>query len=238
MMRAAGVLCVFLLAVPSIALAQEADAPAARHLNGFLDWFLVPTAELKVKDSSGLVSNYPGFINSEGGSGRGLRVRVPLPLGLFLQGEAQTNNYDGFDRGNTQPAEAKLFRAGIGWKHARSPLYGVVERVQQEVEFGVIEAFSSDGFGAHVGVQGGARANYYAQLGYVDAGDFGAGLEYAIGGAFRLTPVFGLFADYRAGTQEDDAGGAYKFADARIGLRINFVQGKKKDKPRRKRPAA
>lgn len=234
---AAGALCALSLAIASPVLAQEAqeaEAPDAkpRDLNGFFDALFVPKAELKVKDGSGLISSYPGFINSEGGSGRGWRARVPLPQGLFLQSEYQTNKYDGFDRGNTQPAEAKLFRGGIGFKHAELPLYGMLEIVHQDVEFGIIDRFSDGGFGAHVGAQGGARASYYAQLGFVDAGNFGNGVEYAVGGAYRLLPMLSVFADYRAGSQEDGALGTYEFADARVGLRINLVQGKKK-KPRR-----
>lgn len=228
---------------PAAAPEPAASPPAAPPVDpmkeslGFVEASQVTESELKVKDSSGLVSNYPGFINSKGGSGRNLRIRVPVPRGVFLQAEHQINRYDGFDRGNTQPADLTLFRAGLGMRHPRWPVYGLVETIRQEVEFGIIETFESSGYGARVGIHGGRRATYFAEVGYVDVGDFGSGLEYAIGGSFRMTPVFALFADYRVIEQEDDAGGAYELADLRIGLRMNFIKGEKKAKPRGKKPA-
>jgi hypothetical protein len=215
-----------LLAGPPALVAQEQPVEY-KESNGFIDWYRVPSASLALKDSTGSLTATPEQLDSEGGGGYGARVRVPIG-NAFFQGEFQNNTYDGFKGRPATATEADLIRFGIGYKPAAWPLYASLEHISQSVEVGIIEEFKDSGYGAHVGIQGGARARYHAEIGYVDVGELGAGVEYTVGGSYGLNRAFSLFVDHRTGTQKDGAGGLYEFSDTRLGIRIHFVSGPRK----------
>lgn len=228
----AAVLLTSVSAAAQDAAPQATPAPETvqyKEYNGFIDLYKAPSAKLAFKDSTGSITLTPQELNTEGGKGTGGRVRIPLG-NLFFQGEFLDVDYDGFKGMANSATTAKSGRLGLGYMPAGRPVYALIEHISETVEVGIIEQFSAKGYGAHVGIQGGGRLRYYAQLGYVDVGDFGSGVEYMIGGAYGLSRAFALFADHRVSKQEDDAGGMYEFADTRVGFRILLVNHPKKAK--------
>lgn len=191
---------------------------------GFLDIYYVPKAEIEFSDPSST------FTLSDG-TGFGLRGRAQLDGGVFLQGEYQANEYDRIESGGgsaTFNSEASMLRAGAGLAAGDSPLYGLVEFIKQELEFtdgcGVFTPcrFDDSGFGLHLGLQSGSDgSHFYGQVGFIDVGDFGNGIEFLVGGVISLNPTTGLFADYRR-TTEEDGGVEAEFSDLRVGLRAGF----------------
>jgi len=210
-----GVLVCALLLGPAPAMAQ----------GGFVDLFYVPKAEIDISDSSG------SFTITDG-TGIGLRGRAMLEGGLFLQGEYQANDYDSVEDSSGSfdfRSEAETLRGGVGVAAGESPLYGIVEFIKQELEltdacpFVQPCSFDDTGYGLHVGLQSRSETSHlYAQVGLVDVGDFGDGIEFLVGGAVNFSPTTAVFAEYRNTTQEDDSGAEAELSDLRAGLRVGF----------------
>jgi len=207
-------LCALLLA-PASAMAQD----------GFLDLFYVPKAEIELTDSS-------GSLTFGDGTGFGLRGRAMLEGGLFLQGEFQANEYDSIEDSSGSAdfrSETKILRGGFGITAGESPLYGMLEFIKQELEltdacpFVQPCSFDDTGYGVHVGLQSRSETSQlYGQVGLVDVGDFGNGIEFLVGGAINFSPTSAVFVEYRSTTQEDDSGAEAEFTDFRAGLRLRF----------------
>jgi hypothetical protein len=199
----------------SLFLVLAMPLAAAAQQGGFLDLMYAPEPELELSDPS-------DSITFDGGSGLSLRGRVLLDGIAFLQGEYVANDYKEVE-GVDFDAESSLLRFGLGGKSADSPLYGLIEFVKLEIDL-VDADFSADdtGYAMSVGLQGapGDRSTLYAQLGYLDIGDFGDGLEFSVGGAFGIGDRTALLIDYRQSTTEDDSNAEGTFSDLRIGLRI------------------
>ena len=214
MTRIGGLVCALLLA-PASAMAQ----------GGFLDLFYVPKAEIDLTDSSGSVTFGDG-------TGFGVRGRAMLEGGLFLQGEYQANEYDTVEDSSGSAdfrSEATMLRGGFGITAGESPLYGLLEFIKQEIEltdacpFVQPCSFDDTGYGAHVGLQSRSEASQlYGQIGIVDVGDFGNGIEFLVGLALNFSPTSAVFAEYRNTTQEDDTNTEFQFSDFRAGLRLGF----------------
>lgn len=192
---------------------------------GYLDIFYVPKAEIEFSDPSG--SSTLGD-----GTGFGVRGRAEVEGGLFVQGEYQANEYESFEDSSGSfdfKSEAKMLRGGFGVSASESPLYGLVEFIKQELEltdacpFVQPCSFDDTGYGLHVGLQSRSETSHlYAQVGLVDVGDFGDGIEFLVGGAVNFNPTTAVFAEYRNTTQEDDSGAEAELSDLRAGLRIGF----------------
>lgn len=203
-----GLLCA-LLVTPFTATAQE---------RGFLDLAYTLEPELEISDPSGSVT-------FDAGSGLSLRGRAPMGNGLFLQGEYVANEYEEVE-GIGFKAEATLLRGGLGMRFSsESPVYGLVEFVKQEID--LVDAdvsFDDTGFAMSLGLQSapGGTSTMYAQLGYLDIGDFGDGFEFSVGGAVGVGPNSAILVDYRNSSTEDDSDGKGELSDLRLGLRIWF----------------
>jgi hypothetical protein len=190
----------------------------------YLDLFYLPNPEIEIDVSDPNCCDFTTTL--EDGSGFGLRLRGALQDGLFIQGsyvatEFDTVTFTGDISGTADySSEATELRAGVGFSIGDGPLYGLFEFIQQEIDTG--ESFDDSGFGAHIGVQGGERATFYAQVGYLDVGDFGDGIEFLIGGAIKVSDTVALFADYRNAKQDDGEGGEATITDLRAGARFHF----------------
>lgn len=210
-MKRLGMVCALLMA-PAAAMA----GPGGSHV----DVYYVPNPEIEIDDGT-------DNITLKDGSGFGLRGRFGLQDELFVQLEFQSNQYDkasiagccsgAFD------SEATALRGGVGFS-VGGPLYGLFEFIQQEIDLKDADmSFDDNGYGVHLGLQGGGESStIYAQVGYVDIGDFGNGFEFLVGGALNFSPTTAVFVDYRNTTQEDDAGGEAVLTDLRVGVRFNF----------------
>lgn len=192
---------------------------AAAAEGGYLDLMYTIEPKLEISDSS-------GSITFDSGSGLGLRGRAPFADGLFLQGEYVANDYEEVE-GFAFDAEATMLRGGVGVKSPDSPLYGMLEFVTQEIDLvdaNPPQSFDDSGYALSVGLQSesGGTNTLYAQIGYVDIGDFGDGFEYMVGGAFGIGPSAAILVDYRRSATEDDSGAEGELKDLRLGLRLHF----------------
>ena len=199
-------------------LGLTTPALAADAAQGFFDIGYVPSSVLKLSDSS------MGSIESDGGAGIGLRVRYPIAPGYYLAGEYQRDSYDGFE-GTALDTTVDALRAGIGFRAPEMPLYVQAEFIREKFDFGAPLNLgeSESGYAVHAGAQGNVTSTVtvFADAGYVDVGDFGDGFEFLAGGAFAISPRFGIFADYRR-TQQEDQGSKITISDFRGGLRVFF----------------
>jgi hypothetical protein len=207
-MRLAGSLLCALLVTPVTAVARE---------GGFLDLMYTIEPEFEISDPSGSVT-------LDSGSGLSLRGRSPFADRLFLQGEYVVNEYEEVE-GSAFEAETTRLRGGLGLKAENSALYGLFEFVKQEIDLidaGV--AFDDTGIALSLGLQSRSAGNsaFHAQVGYLDLGDFGDGLEFSVGAAFGIGPQSAILVDYRNSVTEDDSGGEGQLSDLRVGLRIRF----------------
>lgn len=217
-----------LLALPAMA---QNSAQGARPAS-YLDLYYVAKADLDVNDFE--------FDDGDGFGGKG---RFTLADTFFLSGEYQNNEYDPFEeQGGTvlnpittrYEVEIETFRIGGGVYFAETPFFVAGEYIDYEAEVSttgseneeetVGEDTDDSGFGVHAGVDGtfGPGVGLHAQVGYVDIGDVGDGVEFLVGGSFSFTPGFGIFADYR---RADLKNGDDNFepADLRVGLRLSFI---------------
>jgi hypothetical protein len=189
-------------------------AAMASGNGGYLDLFYVPNADLELSDSGDTIS-------SDGGAGFGIRARTATSDSFFFQGEYQKNEYDGFE-GVDLDTEASNLRLGLGLAGGDSGVYGLLEYVKVGLD---VEGFGEEddtGFGAHVGIRGSGPTYLFGQIGMLDAGDFGNGLEFLIGGAMKVGDAASVVVDYRVTNLEDDDGAEAEFSDLRAGLRIGF----------------
>jgi len=185
---------------------------------GYVDLFYTPSSKFDLDDPSA------GSLKSDGGSGFGVRGRAALAAPVFLQGEFQSNSYDGFN-GVKVDTDVDLFRAGLGATFGESPFYGLAEYVRLKVAIPAAGFSESEsGYGLHLGAQGSAASSLklYGQVGYLDVGDAGTGFEFMVGGAASITPSVALFVDFRRSKLEDDSNATATISDLRTGLRVAF----------------
>lgn len=225
---AASTTCAALSLLPQLSFAQAVPNSAANP--SYLDLYYVGVAELEVGD-----------FEFDDGDGFGVKGRFRLGNPLFLSAEYQNSEYDPFDvdndgllGGSTTRYETELetFRAGLGVHLAETPFFVMGEYIGLESELSTTgsegdeetigDDYDESGFGAHAGIDGrfGQVLGLHAQIGYVDVGDSGDGLEYLAGLSFAFTPGIGVFADYRHTDLEEDVD--TQLSDARVGLRISF----------------
>lgn len=212
-----------LLTVP--AMAQDAK-PAS-----YLDLFYVAKADLEVDD-----------FQFDKGDGFGAKGRFTIMDTAFLSAEYQNNEYDPFERQNAGgilgptttrfEVEVETIRAGAGLYFAETPFFVMGEYIDYEAELSttgneadedtVGDDVDDDGFGVHGGIDGkfGEALGLQAQIGYVDIGTVGDGMEFLVGASFSFNPGFGVFADYRRSELKDDSKTTPE--DLRVGLRLAF----------------
>ena len=199
-------LCVALLA-PATAFAGIGEG------GSFADLYYVTKAKLNAE--SGASKD-----DSDGGNGYGLRGRFVFLPNFFAQAEYQKNMYDGFNHVPT-PADTSdaRIRAGAGVRTEGGGAYAMADFIQQKLEVSG-GTTNKSGWGARAGVQGALGEWFapYAELGYTDVGDFGSGLEFAVGGVFQY-----VFVETRQIRQKDDTSGSVlTFRDVRFGLHLPF----------------
>lgn len=187
-----------------------AAAQAHAEAKGNVDVYFVPSSELEVV--------VPG-LGSATDDGDGFGVKGELTSGVILfNGEYQSTSHDDSD------IDVSNLRLGVGAQTESNPHVGAyVEFIS--TDFGDATA---DGFG----LQGRIKYNIndslelLGQLGYTsvedDAADTFAGPEFLLGLAYKFTPNFGLFADYRATQRQNDDDVEINSNDFRVGARIIF----------------
>lgn len=197
--------------LPISALADESSATQAL---GFLGFYYVPKADLKLSDDT-------NTLNFDGGKGFGLKGLFPIGPNAFVQGEYQKNNYDGFE-GIQVDTDVTFLRIGFSLS-GDSGVYGLFEYIKEEMGFAGFNA-DDNGYGLHVGFrsQSDDSLSFVGQVGYLDVGGFGTGIEFLVGADYALNPTTGLFADYRNTSEEDDSGAKATFANIRVGVRFKL----------------
>lgn len=163
----------------------------------------------------------PGFGSfDEDGDGFGARGAFAISEFAAVTAEYQAVSYDDVDLDFDQ------FRVGLAVSLTGTdvPLswYGAAEYIRTEADDG-IDSESNSGFGVHVGgdfelVPGLALG---ARVGYVDI-DESDGIEWLVKAVFTVTPAFGVFADYRLTSVEDDDDVQTDIDDLRLGVRLRF----------------
>lgn len=187
-----------------------AAAQAHATGNGNVDVYFVPSSELEVV--------IPGF-GSATDDGDGFGVKGELTSGVILfNGEYQSTSYDDSD------VDVSNLRLGVGVQTESNPHFGAyVEFVSTD-----FDDATADGFGLQGRVKYNVNDSFelVGQLGYIsvedDAADTFAGPEFLLGLAYKVTPNFGLFADYRATQRQDDDDLELNSNDFRVGARISF----------------
>ncbi len=202
----------------ALAGAWMVAGPLTAHAGSFdfLDGYYVPDSSMELQGP------VIGSVDSDGGDGFGLRLSAMLGENVFLAGEYQSNNYDGFDGAdlNTDLDETRI---GLGYAGQAVPVYLQVQYVRSELQIPNDSATDS-GYAAHLGFRHdlGELFTVEANVGYLDIGDAGSGLEYLVGAGIRLDQNFGIFADYRVTDLENDDDQSVKVSDIRAGLRFRF----------------
>lgn len=187
--------------LPATALGQDAGA-----LVGTVDGYFLPSANIEFRSRSPVTSA------DEKGDGYGVKALLHLNDYLMATGEYQSVSYD-----DIPDSDRTDYRLGVGWGGASGTgLFG--EFVSTEL---------GDGFGAHARAAGtmGERLALYGQAGYVQVEDDErfAGFEFAVGGAYGILDMLGVFADYRVTNLEGSVSQAeFKFRDIRVGVRYTF----------------
>jgi len=209
-----------LLSLPTVAASA---APNTDQFEGFVDVFYAPSSTLTITGPG-----IEGDMESDGGTGFGLRGRMRVTPTIFLRGEVQQDSYDGFE-GETLDTDAGLLRLGAGLIGA-SGFYGTFEFVKEELNIDatpVSPALSADetGYALHLGIErhpGSPKLTLFGEIGYNDVGDFGNGVDLNVGAAYQASRAIGVLADYRLMQQKDDSDTQGKFEDIRLGARIVF----------------
>lgn len=199
------ILCVALLA-PAAAFAGIAEDGT------FADLYYVTKAKLGAESGASRA-------DSNGGIGYGLRGRLVFLPNFFAQAEYQQNTFDGFNNVATvSDTRAGSLRAGAGVRTEGGGAYAIAEFIQQKLEVSGGTTRKS-GWGARAGVQGalGESVKLYGELGHTDVGDFGSGIEFAVGGVYRF-----VFAETRQIRQKNDFGSTLTSRDVRIGVHLPF----------------
>lgn len=166
--------------------------------------------------------------------GDGWGGKVFLPFGyngnFVVTAEYDGNSYDDSDMDMDQ------FRIGGGWQTGTDLLSGGIfgEYISNSMEYPVPGGrydFDSDGYGVHARISGKAadRVRLYAQGGYVslDTDDDSTmdGPEFLVGASVDITPMFGLYADYRHTELKGDDNVKTTFDDVRTGVQFRFGGG-------------
>lgn len=221
------------LIAPLSSFAAAAFLPVAASANttlpSYLDLFYAAASEIEIGDA-----------DFDDGDGYGAKGRFVLPGGLFFAGEYQNLEYDPFDvdnggllGGSTRfEIELESWRAGLGYHLAETPFYLLGEYIGYESEFSTTGAEADEetlgddidesGYGVHAGING-RLTDFLAlngQIGYVDVGDAGDGMEYLVGASLGFGSSLGLFADYRFTDLEEDVD--TEISGFRVGLRLAF----------------
>ena len=180
-----------------------------------LDIYYVPSADIDI-DVDG------GGEASDDGDGYGIKGEFQFSDQAFFTGEYQSVDYD--DAGDLDQ-----IRAGVGYVPFEWPLYGRVEYIHVEGELNDLPAdltaddVDEDGYGVHVGSSGYLLPQLagYVEVGYVDIGDFGDGLQATGGVSYDFSPMVGVFAEYRYMDLSADPLDP-EIGEARAGVRFNF----------------
>jgi len=185
---------------------------AAPASNGWLDVYY---------NDSDIEITVPGFgSGDDSGDGFGIRGGAKFADSAFLYGEYQKNEFDaGF--------EVQYLRGGLGYIFSNSDsveFYGKAEVANVELDDGAGGSADETGFGVHGGIafKPAPAIRIFGEVGYLDIGDAGDGLEYTIGGAFSFTDNLGIIADYRVSNLEDDTGTEVELSDLQLGVRFTF----------------
>lgn len=189
-----------LASVCTLAPAQE------RTYSGYFDVFAIPYAFTEGKS--------PGQPDAtDRGYGGGVRSIGVLTDWLGASFEYQVVSLDKTD------GSLKQLRAGLGYIGSYGGIF------VEYTDFDTL-GVKNDGIGIHARTSYNASRdmNLYGDIGYlILSNDFQDvdGLEFTIGGDYRLTDQWVLFADFRYTQLKGDTNGAkISPADARIGVRI------------------
>ncbi len=163
----------------------------------------------------------------DNGDGYGGRAQLQFSDFGFITAEYQANDYSSLE-GTSIDGQLTAIRAGLGFDlGANNPFYVRGEYVDFEFESSptILGADRDDsGYGIHVGAAGSLSEalGVYAEVGYLDVGDFGDGMEYMVGALLSLSGGSGLFVDYRYSSLTGDHDVEQKLGDIRTGVRIAF----------------
>lgn len=201
------------LSFAMLAMAFSTRVLAAGPAPGFLDLSYVPQAKVKV--------TIPGFGSfDDDGDGYGLRGMVRAGEMLAFTGEYQTVTYDQLELDYAQT------RLGIGVAGASGS--GVFLEYVKGKFSDSSGSSDRDGYGIHGRLAGDVspQVQLYGDLGYqkiTDDFEDNTGLEFSMGGSVSLSPVIGLFADYRVSNLKgEDSDVEEKMTDLRAGVRVTF----------------
>lgn len=198
------------------ATAALACLPFAAYA-GSVDVYYIPSGKLEV-------SAFGGSGDTDG-NGFGIKTSIPVSKnGFFINGEYQSVSLDEID------TDVNQFRTGGGWMMPgeRFRVGGHAEYAQIELKSGGGNA-KVNGYGIHGRVEflPIPALNLHAQIGYLgleddQSDDKVSGPEFAFGGAYQFTPVFGAFVDYRMSQLSADSNVDTDFSDVRLGGRFSF----------------
>lgn len=205
---------------------------AAPTTPSYLDLYYVGIAELEADD-----------VEFDDGDGFGAKGRFMVTPDIFLSAEYQNSEYDPFNAQTTDvfgqvfnrrfEIEVETFRVGGGVHFAESPFFVMGEYIGFEAELSttgsegdeevVGEDSDESGFGVHGGIDGqfNEMLGLHAQIGYIDVGDVGSGVEALIGASLSFNPGLGVFVDYRYSDLEE-GNSQTELTDVRVGLRVSF----------------
>jgi len=193
-------------------------APTLASAGGVaIDAYYVAVGDLEVNDNA-----------FDSGDGFGIRGQFQVTGLGFLTGEYQANDYENLE-GTSIDGELTTFRAGVGFDlGANNPFYVRGEYIDWQFEGSptlIVDTDRDDsGYGVHLGAAGSLSEalGVYAELGYIDVGDFGDGMEYMVGALLSLSGGSGLFVDYRYSSLTGNHDVDQKLGDIRTGVRIAF----------------
>ncbi|HCZ47711.1 MAG: outer membrane beta-barrel protein [Sinimarinibacterium flocculans] len=205
-----------------LALAAPCSAFAGHQSN--LDGYYIPQSEFSFEPETALPFDF-----DENGDGYGIKAQFQVSSVFFIHGEYQAIDYGEDDDTGVLKDDLNTYRIGGGFFFSDSQPFFV------KGEYIGVDLGDSDdgdeeidedynGYGVHIGALGhvGDALNLTASIGYVDL-DGTAGIEFLVGVGFQLTPLIGVFADYRNTDLElDDGGGDFKLTDVRTGVRFVF----------------
>ncbi|TJY59885.1 porin family protein [Sinimarinibacterium sp. CAU 1509] len=191
--------------------------PALASAGGVaVDAYYVAVADLEVDGNA-----------YDSGDGFGGRAQMQFSDLGFITAEYQANDYSSLE-GTSIDGELTAIRAGLGFDlGANNPFYVRGEYVDFKFESSptILNADRDDsGYGIHVGAAGALSEalGVYAEIGYIDIGDFGDGMEYMVGALLTVSGGSGIFVDYRYSSLTGDRDIDQKLGDIRTGVRIAF----------------
>ncbi len=213
-MKTTKIIGAFLL-FPAAAMA----APQASNTGSHLDVYY---SNLDFEVESG------GFEESIDGNGGGMDFWMGNGIGLFTA-EIQSNSMDGTVQGAKVEADARVLRAGMGYRFLFEPTRQFWMRAEYINFNGDIEVQglgsaddTQNGYAIHAGgLIGTGMFRGYAEIGHADLSDID-GFEYTVG--INVQPgIVGGFIEYRQSRLEtDDFDIDETFSDFRVGVRVSF----------------